>query len=316
MSLQTAIRKNSVDHLGNVRAVFTKTNDDANLEGYTDYYPFGMPMPGRTLSGAEGYRYAFQGQEKDPETGKEAFQLRIWDGRIGRWLSPDPYGQFNSPYLGMGNNPILANDPNGGFICHDPDGNVIPCPQGQEHLNNLEDVFVFDGDNFLAYGLDGVTVDQFGGNENARLIRDFTSQAFDYRHNEKYGLTDADKQHNSQVWPDDRIQPYLLNPWRIDISELPDAESQGYGIGSFFADFYLEIDERRIPLSVQYSPTDYPSDYLSKTTLGTHVQRNVYSYWNDNSVLIGNTNKDAIFVVDFKSHNDRHHVLRYLNYER
>jgi hypothetical protein len=44
----------------------------------------------------------------------EAFQLRLWDGRIGRWLSPDPYGQYASPYLGMGNNPISLTDPDGG----------------------------------------------------------------------------------------------------------------------------------------------------------------------------------------------------------
>jgi uncharacterized ParB-like nuclease family protein len=51
----------------------------------------------------------------DRETGMEAFQLRLWDGRIGRWLSPDPYGQYASPYLGMGNNPIGMIDPDGGF---------------------------------------------------------------------------------------------------------------------------------------------------------------------------------------------------------
>jgi hypothetical protein len=45
----------------------------------------------------------------------EAFQLRLWDGRIGRWLSPDPYGQYASPYLGMGNNPIVMIDPDGGY---------------------------------------------------------------------------------------------------------------------------------------------------------------------------------------------------------
>jgi RHS repeat-associated protein len=61
------------------------------------------------------YRYAFQGQELDGETQMEAFQLRLWDGRIGRWLSPDPYGQYASPYLGMGNNPIGMIDPDGGF---------------------------------------------------------------------------------------------------------------------------------------------------------------------------------------------------------
>jgi hypothetical protein len=44
----------------------------------------------------------------------EAFQLRLWDGRIGRWLSPDPAGQYSSPYLGMGNNPINGIDPNRG----------------------------------------------------------------------------------------------------------------------------------------------------------------------------------------------------------
>lgn len=60
------------------------------------------------------YRYAYQGQEKDVETGMEAFELRLWDARIGRWLTTDPYGQFNSPYLGMGNNPISHVDADGG----------------------------------------------------------------------------------------------------------------------------------------------------------------------------------------------------------
>ncbi len=73
-----------------------------------------MPMPNRHIQDANAYRYAYQGQEKDPETGKEAFELRLWDGRIGRWLTTDPYGQYSSPYLGMGNNPISRIDPNGG----------------------------------------------------------------------------------------------------------------------------------------------------------------------------------------------------------
>lgn len=69
-------------------------------------------MPNRNIVG--DYRYAYQGQEKDPETGKEAFELRLWDGRIGRWLTVDPAGEFFSPYLGMGNNPISLTDPDGG----------------------------------------------------------------------------------------------------------------------------------------------------------------------------------------------------------
>ena len=48
----------------------------------------------RQLTGAEGYRYGYQGDfaETDPETGKPAFELRLYDPRINRWLTPDPYG--------------------------------------------------------------------------------------------------------------------------------------------------------------------------------------------------------------------------------
>lgn len=101
------------DHLGNVRAVVSKENDLPAIKSYADYYPFGEQLPGRNAF--SDYRYAFQGQELDKETGMEAFQLRLWDGRIGRWLSPDPYGQHSSPYLGMGNNPISSIDPDGGW---------------------------------------------------------------------------------------------------------------------------------------------------------------------------------------------------------
>ena len=62
------------------------------------------------------YRYAFQGQEKDAETEMEAFELRLWDGRLGRWLTVDPAGEFYSPYLGIGNNPVSFIDPDGGDI--------------------------------------------------------------------------------------------------------------------------------------------------------------------------------------------------------
>lgn len=110
------------DHLGNVRAVVGTTG----ISGASDYYPFGMLMPNRNLSGAEGYRYAYQGQEKDSETGKEAFELRLWDSRIGRWLTTDPAGQYFSPYMGMGNNPISRVDPDGGMDCPNPPCSKLP----------------------------------------------------------------------------------------------------------------------------------------------------------------------------------------------
>ncbi len=65
----------------------------------------------------EPYRYGYQGQfaEQDEETGWTAFDLRMYDATLGRWLQTDPYSQFPSPYLGMGNNPVNSTDPDGGF---------------------------------------------------------------------------------------------------------------------------------------------------------------------------------------------------------
>src|SRR5690606_37471308 len=37
---------------------------------------------------------------------------------LGRWLTTDPAGQYHSPYLGMGNNPISRIDPDGGQDCN------------------------------------------------------------------------------------------------------------------------------------------------------------------------------------------------------
>jgi hypothetical protein len=44
----------------------------------------------------------------------KAFNQRL----IGRFLSPDPYGQFYSAYTGMGNNPVNLVDPSGGYVKH------------------------------------------------------------------------------------------------------------------------------------------------------------------------------------------------------
>jgi len=81
----------------------------------TDYYPFGSPM--KNSYAREDYRFGFQGQfaEKDQETGWNSFELRMYDAVIGRWLVPDPFRQYWSPYVAFGNNPINRVDPDGGM---------------------------------------------------------------------------------------------------------------------------------------------------------------------------------------------------------
>jgi len=81
-------------------------------------YAYGAPLPGLSYTvGNRRYRYGYQGQyaEHDTLTGFDSFELRLYNSRIGRWMSYDPEGQFNSPYVGMGNNPVSGIDPDGGF---------------------------------------------------------------------------------------------------------------------------------------------------------------------------------------------------------
>jgi RHS repeat-associated protein len=96
----------------------TLTHIQSAVVAGSDYYPFGLAMKEREVTDEE-YRYGYQGQfsEKDLTTGMQEFELRMYDPRIGRWMSPDPYGQFASPYLAMGNIPHMATDPNGGWCC-------------------------------------------------------------------------------------------------------------------------------------------------------------------------------------------------------
>src|SRR5690606_2722688 len=62
-----------------------------------DYYPFGMMMPDRQYydsNDSSGYRLGFNGQEKDNEVSGVGnsldFGARIYDPRLGKWLSVDP----------------------------------------------------------------------------------------------------------------------------------------------------------------------------------------------------------------------------------
>jgi RHS repeat-associated protein len=99
------------NHLGNVMAVIS---DRGELQSATDYFPFGMAMPGRSTDAK--HRYGFNGKETDPETGLNDFGARLYDTRLGRWLAVDALAnKFPdwSPYVAMNNNPLIFIDPTG-----------------------------------------------------------------------------------------------------------------------------------------------------------------------------------------------------------
>jgi RHS repeat-associated protein len=115
--------------LGNVLTVFTDKkipkdeDNNGKVDGYeigifstADYSPFGVELDGRSMR-PEGYRYGYQGSEKDDEVKGEGnsytTNYRQLDPRIGRWMTIDPLSAkfpWQSPYISMDNNPISLND--------------------------------------------------------------------------------------------------------------------------------------------------------------------------------------------------------------
>jgi RHS repeat-associated protein len=107
------------DHLGNVRATFREYTSAIEVLSVNEFYPFGLVMPGRNaVNTIDKLNLGYQGKELD-QTGFHHFGSRQWDARLARWITTDPAGQFHSPYLGMGNNPVNGIDPNGELFLFD-----------------------------------------------------------------------------------------------------------------------------------------------------------------------------------------------------
>ena len=81
-------------------------------------HPFGMVMPGRSYSATNEYRYGFNGKENDNDisAGGQDYGLRIYDSRLGKFLSVDPltdeYPEL-TPYQFASNRPIDGIDLDG-----------------------------------------------------------------------------------------------------------------------------------------------------------------------------------------------------------
>jgi YD repeat-containing protein len=108
------------NHLGNVLATVSGGRNNGNTATVitaTDYYAFGMGMPGRIYNlNSSGYRFGMNGQEKSNEIFENSFSAQFWeyDSRIGRRWDVDPVETYwQSPYATFDNMPIFLKDPDG-----------------------------------------------------------------------------------------------------------------------------------------------------------------------------------------------------------
>lgn len=143
---------------------FNVTQTGVYVAQATDFGVWGDVIREQKANHDDGflYRYGYQGQyaEKDDETGWNHFELREYDPIIGRFVATDPVGQFWSPYVGMGNDPVSGVDPTGG--CTDSNGKPIPCPGeipeiGNENLIILPELLVESTHLGILDNVDGTT---------------------------------------------------------------------------------------------------------------------------------------------------------------
>ncbi len=110
------------DHLGNNRVSYSDVNNDgvinsaAEILSNTDHYVMGLTHFGESISGiASNYNYKLHGKEQLTFSGYNMYDFgsRMYDPAVGRWFNADPLNEFSSPYLAMGNNPVMLVDPDG-----------------------------------------------------------------------------------------------------------------------------------------------------------------------------------------------------------
>jgi len=83
----------------------------------------------------------FQGKTYEDLTKWYDFHARQYDAALGRWFGVDPQDQFASPYLAMGNNPVMYVDPDGELAWFIPiiAGAIINTAINAKNINNVWD---------------------------------------------------------------------------------------------------------------------------------------------------------------------------------
>ncbi|MFI5136682.1 MAG: YCF48-related protein [Sphingobacteriales bacterium] len=154
------------NRLGNIITVISDKksphddNNDGAVDRYSsdiisanDYTAFGVEMYGRKFNSSL-YRYGFNGKEKDNEVyngdGTEYdFGERIYNPRLGRFLSIDPYAfkyHWSSPYSYAINSPVKFIDKQG---------------EGPDKVtNNSSSAITLSGDGYIAQSRGGCSGDK------------------------------------------------------------------------------------------------------------------------------------------------------------
>ncbi len=165
-----------------------KTSYRVGIRTCSDYSPFGVELDGRTVSG--GYRYGYQGSEKDDETkgngNSYTTEFRQLDPRLGRWLSVDPLSfkfPWQSTYIAFDNNPISLVDRLGSETEGGPGDGYTKNKDGSRSKTNANGTKTYDAPGFSSVNLPanakvlGTMQDVDGNKDGAIFNNDVQYQA-------------------------------------------------------------------------------------------------------------------------------------------
>jgi RHS repeat-associated protein len=96
------------DHLGSLRLAVDGPTGTVVSAG--DYQPYGG---GQRRTAPTGTDFGFTDQRLDAATGLYNYNARLYDPALGRFYGTDPAGEYASPYLYVGNDPLGFTDPDG-----------------------------------------------------------------------------------------------------------------------------------------------------------------------------------------------------------
>ncbi len=265
----------------------------------------------------------------------EAFDLRLWDARIGRWLTTDPENIHYSPYLGMANNPVNTIDPDGGeptdwirligtdtWVWHEDVVGKDMTPEGYEYGGATRaDVINAWGFN-TTEGFEGFWNRNFGSGHGQKFdefsftngkFGAFSKNVIEAQRNVKaIPLSKADLKYNEEL----KKKPY--GGWGLDKRE-PGVSKYAKKIDFLagpYSDtgFSFDIDVNGEPIHVigDYSKTLEYAQYASQILKGSWVPYNSFTGHSNYSFLIGNKHKNNVIILSFKSHDDYHKLHDYI----
>ena len=216
----------------------------------SDYPAFGSPIPTRQWNDPNSkYKYGFNGMEKDDDInvngGSYDFGARIYDSRLGRWLSLDPLMvkyPFLSPYVGLADNPILYIDFDGRDIIVHPVTETYTGPSTPNCLSELAHVefvinlvfkvetgkynFVLERKKVLSSGFVKIAARNGKGfsnfvhtheDEHAKRLSDAAYKIYSYTYNGKLYPNQRLDEMMTNIYNDNFAPKYnALDQWYID----------------------------------------------------------------------------------------------------